>query len=509
MSSLALRWIAVPRRLGWVISAIVGTLMVAKFGVSLNQSLAILFSSIVLIVWTHNKANGLIAALLLFMVKAVFVRIAYAVDKEFSGGGGFDLLGITPALLVAGLIVWHLYLKIASGEKILLGRTRVLIMLFSSLAFLSIFNPANSLLVGLGGFERNILPNMMVLLSASFIFTEIADSRRLLKVLLLLGSASCVYGIGQYFSGLYPWEKDWIMDVAFKDSSSGWLTIGLRGVEFRLFSCFYNYMDFTFCNVLIFSLAISYGTILRDKWKRIRHLYILLWSVVLLLSLERMPLLMSAVAVGLVYYLKSDVHKKKRIILKVVTCAALFIIGLSLASPILKNSGAQKLDRLAELANPFAAASIKERIVRNWTPTLETIAANPLGVGIGYGSQTRANPIAARSDFWVEPHNELLQKTLETGIIGGIVFLLLLAAVFRDGLRLSRTNNRVRRLGIGFVAATIGFWLCGMVNVPFSGSSGLLYWILAGVVLSTEEMGRKVVPQLTKNVAETADKTSS
>ncbi len=510
MSTLALNLISLNKwRLGWGVAASLGAFAVVYVGITMNQALAVAISAVVLTLWANDKPNGLISAILFFMVKPLFVRIAYSVDKNISGFGGFDLLSIAPALLLAGLIIGQLYFHISSGARLSSSRTRLLLIIFSAIAFISIFSPANSILVGLGGFERNVLPNMLVLLTASFVFTNIEDARKLMKVLLVLGLVSCVYGIGQSLLGLYSWEKDWTVDVAFAETTDGWLTIGLSGVEFRLFSIFYNYMDFTFCNAFIFALAISYGTTLGGKWKKIRYIYVAAWAIVLLLSLERMPLLMSVVALAVVFYLKSDKAKRRRMAWKVAALGAMFIICLSIASPYLKYTGADKLIRLAELANPFAATSIDDRVERKWEPTIRTIASNPLGVGIGYGSETRANVIAVRSDYWVQPHNELLQKTLETGVIGGIIFLMLQISIFRNGWRLSHLPIQANKLGIGFVAATIGFWLCGMVNVPFSGSSGLLYWTLAGVVIAMSEKSRIVNPQLTKKMAESADISSS
>jgi O-antigen ligase len=267
-------------------------------------------------------------------------------------------------------------------------------------------------------------------------------------------------------------------------------------------------MDFTFCNALIFALAISVGTTLSGIWKKIRIWYIVSWAVVLILSLERTPLLMTIAAICVVFYLNSGRQKRKKLIWKSAAAFSIFIVLISVASPYLKDTGAQKFIRLAELANPFGAASIKERLWKNWGPTLETISANPFGVGIGYGSQTKASAIAARSDYWIEPHNEFLQKTLETGVMGGMAFLLLLISVFRDTIKLSHLRKSVRRFGIGFAGATVGFWLCGMVNVPFSGSSGLLYWATAGVVLAQFEHFRRA-KDTTNEIAQSADTTIS
>ena len=473
-------------RLFWAIVTVAATAILLTSGISLNQGLAFFFSAIVLTIWSRSRENGLLAAILFFMVKPVFVRIAYAFDNQFaagSSGAGFDLLGMAPALLLAGLIIWHSFDRTSINKPLLEGRTRLLLGLFSVVAFLSIFNPANSLLVGFGGFERNVLPNMLIMLTASFLFTSKESFTKLTKVLIILGLISCVYAIGQSLLGLYPWEKSWILNVAFKENTHGWLTIGLSGVEFRLFSIFYSYMDFTFCNVLIFLMAISYGTGLSGKWQKLRYLYIILWIVVLALSLERMPMIMTIVGAGVVYLLRSSKDKRKKVLMIGTLATACFLVTLNLAEPLLKNSGADKFIRLAELANPLSAVSISDRIDHKWKPTLKTIASHPMGVGIGFGSQTRANKTAAKSNHWVEPHNELLQKTIETGVIGGLIFLILLVSIFRDGLKLGRTEGTVSSFGYGFAACSIAFWLCGIVNVPFSGSPGLLYWTLAGAVI--------------------------
>ena len=484
MTTLAIKYVGSNQfRLFWAIVTVVATVILLNFGITLNQGLALFFTAVVLTIWTNSKVNGLIAAVILFMVKPLFMRIAYDFDKNITGSGGFDLLGITPALLLAGLIIWHLYFRISGGENILVGRTRQLMLLFCAVAFLSIFNPANSLIVGFAGFERNILPNMMIMLTASFLFTTKQSFIKLTKILIILGLISCVYGIGQSLLGLYPWEKSWLLNVAFKENTHGWLTIGLSGLEFRLFSIFYSYMDFTFCNVLIFLMAISYGTRLSGKWQKLRYLYIILWIVVLALSLERMPLIMTIIGTGAVYLLRSFKAKRKKVLMIGTIAAVCLFVTLNFAEPLLKSSGADKLIRLAELANPLSATSISDRMNRNWEPTLKTIAANPLGVGIGFGSQTRANLVAAKSNLLVEPHNELLQKILETGVFGGLIFLILLISVFKDALKLGRFNSAINRFGYGFAAGTIAFWLCGIVNVPFSGSSGLLYWTLAGAVV--------------------------
>ena len=411
--------------------------------------------------------------------------MAYGVDNRLTGAAGFDLLGIAPALLLAGLILSGLYSRLTRGERICPDKTRILMIIFAGLGFLSIFFPTNSVLVGFGGFERNILPNMMILFLTASVFSGGSDAMKILKAMLILGVISCLYGLGQHILGYYPWEKDWLSGVAFNKSSEGWLTIGERGIELRVFSLFYGYMDFTFTNALIFSLILACNQVFRGGWGKIRTGYIILWSAILLVTLERMPIMMSLVSLAIVYYLRSSQNRKRSVVWIAATAAVILLAALTAAGPFLRDTRIPKFIRLAELANPLRASSISERAEHIWAPTLDIVRSHPMGIGIGHGSGSRAQGVSIEKELHVKPHNELLQKTLETGIVGGLIFLLLLISVFYDAHRLlSARSSMACFFGCAMIAGTVGFWMCGLVNLPFSGSSGLAYWALAGVVLS-------------------------
>jgi O-antigen ligase len=463
---------------------------------TLNQILAIGFTLTALTAWFYDKAAGLTAAMIFLFTKPFWVRMSFAFDTRSTGNGGFDLLGITPALLLAGMIVWQLFLDHSSGVRLCPDRTRKLMLAFVAVSAATVpLSP--SILVGLGGFERNVLPNMMILFLAASVLTEISRLEKLVKSLLVLGIVSCLYAIGQYIYGLYPWELAWFQNMASENGLSGWLTIGVRGIEFRIFSIFYGYMDFFFTNVLIFALTYALRPSLKGGWKYAFFIYVISWMVILALSLERMPILMISIVVfGLAFFKSGRVRRRKTTLGAFGILTAIYTV-LLLTAPAMKTSGADKLVRVAELANPFEATSILDRVETKWLPSLEKISANPLGAGIGYGSQTKASATADNSGDFVLPHNELIQKTLETGIVGGIIFLLLLISVFKDCLRHGGSET-ARTFRKALAGTTISFWFCGMVNLPFSGSSGLLYWCLAGVALGLERQSfyNEICPKL-------------
>jgi hypothetical protein len=462
--------------------AIVGLGLAAELTV--NQALAVVFTLIVITLWNFDRLSGLIAGLIFFMTKAFWVRVAFGLDSSLYSSNGFDLLGVTPPVLLAALIMWQLCLAWSSREKLLVDRSRKLTAIFSVIALASIF--LGSPLVGLGGFERNILPNMLIIFLGASLINNRLQFDKLAKSLLVLGLISCLYAIGQYAMGLYPWEVSWFRNLTFDDGLSGWLTIGLRGIEFRVFSIFYGYMDFFFTNVLIFILAMSFEESWDKRWRSVYGLYLIFWLAILFLSLERMAVLMTILGAIAVKFSISSRDIRKRIAGIAVISSLFVYIALLAGGPFLKSTGADKLIRLAELASPFQASSIVDRTETKWLPAVETIINHPLGVGIGYGSQTRAKDSAMLSSYFVQPHNELIQKTMETGILGGLIYLLLLISIFNDSLKVSKIQWS-KPAGVALTSGTIVLGICGLVNLPFSGSSGLLYWLLAGSLLGLKD----------------------
>jgi len=469
---------------GMVSLSVIGLLITAMVfsGITLNQTLAAVFSLVVFTLWAYNRFAGAMAGMIFFMTKSLWVRLAFVFDRNISGSGGSDLLAVTAPLVLAFLIVHQIYLDSVRGQRLCRDRTRSLLWAFCGISLASVF--LGSPIIGLAGFERNVLPNMMVLYLMAAVVNA-ANFNRLVKTLLVIGLISTVYGIGQYFLGLYPWEVEWFRELTFDEGLSGRLTVGLRGIEFRIFSIFFGYMDFFFTNVIIFALAISHKRELGGGWNKIRLIYLGSWLVILGLSLERMPLLMLGVIGVLIRYLGSSSQGRRRILWGGTAAMAVTYAILIAAAPYLNSSGADKLERLAELANPFNAESVDDRLENKWSPALETIKSNPLGVGIGYGSQTMASKEASESDLYVQPHNELIQKTLETGVLGATIYLLLLISVFRDSRRLNM--GHFRTFGFSMLAISVGFWVCGLVNLPFSGLSGLTYWALCGAVLGLND----------------------
>lgn len=98
---------------------------------------------------------------------------------------------------------------------------------------------------------------------------------------------------------------------------------------------------------------------------------------------------------------------------------------------------------------------------------LQIIAAHPImGIGAGaYGDVFKGYLTADVADQWLSTvHNEYLLRAAETGIPGGIAFVLLLLAGLRQAIRLTRTST-------GLVRTTAIAWSAGLVALCWE-----MYW---------------------------------
>ena len=473
------------------------------FHITLNQIFALTFSLVVCGLWFHNKVYGLTSAVVFFLIKPFWLRLAYDIDMTMYGNSGFDLLGITPTLILVGFIGSYIYFTILEKKKLCPDKTRILIAVFSALCFVSIFFPTNSIVIGLGGFQRNIFPNMLILFLSVSIFKTEKDILYLVKSLTVVGLITILYGIGQFIVGIYPWEILWMKNIGFANSTAGWLTIGIRGIEFRIFSMFYYRTDFFFTNVLIFTLLITYAKSFTRKMKFIKISYYTLWFLMMIVTFERTPFIMSALALAITYYLNASKSKKKQLITVAVIFAVISYSTLLIFEPYLKSSGIDSLIRLAEMTNPLEADSIHDRADNYWGPALDVIKANPMGVGIGNASATKASGQLNFADTGsIHTHNEILQKVFETGYFGGLLFLILMISILIDSLHLSKIRNTMHKFGNAMSTCTLVFMMSSMITLTFSGGRGLTYWLLVGIMLGTLDRNKSVDTKIENKVQE-------
>jgi O-antigen ligase/tetratricopeptide (TPR) repeat protein len=182
---------------------------------------------------------------------------------------------------------------------------------------------------------------------------------------------------------------------------------------------------------------------------------------------------------------------------QIVPVAALalgILVGVALPNHMSK-AGAfgfdeRKADVLTTLSTSFSPGDARGRLT-TWERTLELIADHPV-FGVGLGSWQHVYPEYVGDDRigdWTEPqrpHNDLLWIVAETGIVGGGVYIWILAAmalaVVRALRNASQDGNAVHMAGVALgVVALFGH---SMFSYPRERPApSMLFWLGLGTVI--------------------------
>lgn len=87
-----------------------------------------------------------------------------------------------------------------------------------------------------------------------------------------------------------------------------------------------------------------------------------------------------------------------------------------------------------------------------------------------------------------EVHNQYLRNFIETGIIGSIIFLILIFAIIRKSWQgfLKNEDNFLVGLSAGLLIATLAMLFCGFATSPFIVvKPSEVYWFFAAMIMFT------------------------
>jgi O-antigen ligase len=154
-----------------------------------------------------------------------------------------------------------------------------------------------------------------------------------------------------------------------------------------------------------------------------------------------------------------------------------FLFG---SSWVMKSGVIQRFESIVSQSD-LSSEIHKERMKR----TIEVISQHPLGVGLGeYGTvQARFGGGYYEAEY---AENATLQVAVETGVIGGIVYVAWNAVVFLALLRTRRSaSDDTRRLGACALGVFVALTLAGILLPVWEALVPVVYaWGLAGCVLS-------------------------
>jgi len=291
-----------------------------------------------------------------------------------------------------------------------------------------------------------------------FVLINQIESKKELKVflnLLLLGAFFVsLYGIYQYLVGT-PLPAGWV-DVEQNPA-----------IRTRVYSVFGN--PNVLANYLVLLIPFSFALLLGTKKIAAKISYFALAAMLcltLLLTFSRGGWL--GLLVGLLVF---ALLKDRRMLI-------LILIGLLAGAALLPDVF---LQRLSTIGSPRDTSNAYR--IRVWQESMGIVEDFPLtGVGLGHEAFMRIYPLymldREKSPF--HTHNSYLQILVETGIIGLIVFLWLLASYFKRGLKAvaSCRDQELKYLMIASMSATVGILTQGIGDVIiYLPKITILFWL--------------------------------
>lgn len=124
--------------------------------------------------------------------------------------------------------------------------------------------------------------------------------------------------------------------------------------------------------------------------------------------------------------------------------------------------------------------------LRIWSKAAEHIEQRPLtGYGFGRGLLRDRLPGEADVEQAWHAHNLFLDLTLQVGVTGLLLFVLLLAATLRQGLRFAGNRSAATAAcGMALIALLAGMLTRNMTDMLFVRQNALVFWGLTGVLLA-------------------------
>ena len=225
-------------------------------------------------------------------------------------------------------------------------------------------------------------------------------------------------------------------------------------------------------------LLIAYAIFLSKKVvMKNRFLWILVMLGSAAIGLTFTRAVWSGIALGLLAVILLNLRNRNLHARRVIAFFLLFFVASAIFLPIMINK---------RLSTEYKDESALNERVRLMLIAMDIIKEHPItGVGPGAYAYVFKNYLTSGTkQGWVyEVHNEFLLRAAETGILGGVAFIVLLVLALRQAYRLTKSQNpTVAVIAVGWFGSIIS--LCWqMAWVPWRGFSyNAMLWCMLGLM---------------------------
>lgn len=438
------------------------------------------------------------------LFQPIVTRLIFSVDfpsaPEESMLDYKDLLttAVSLLLIVSAFVGILYYLSRGHRETPHVSALVYTIIAFTFLNGLQVFNPENSLSVGIYGAKNNVLPFLMFFAGMATVRTD-EQLATFIKFIAGFSLVALLYGLYQEWAPLPSFESHWFSRTIPATASMFLLFAGdleIRDIliadriELRVPSVFQGYTFYSYI-IVAFGLILyaSAATMRKRSWKILRYAVLGALLLYFVVSLERAAIVMFVAGVIAIHFVHSRERRRFARFVAVGGLVTLIsIMVLYRGGLYLQERGAiegnSKLIRIFELTDPLNAVTVTfGRIQGQWPKVMSDIRESPItGTGTGTAMYTRATD---REDL-VMPLSQFLQEWTELGLFGLLLFVASLVFLYQALTKVAMDPKEppIRHAyAAGMIGVTVAYSLCGIFNVPFVYEPGIVFWFLAGTAI--------------------------
>lgn len=278
-----------------------------------------------------------------------------------------------------------------------------------------------------------------------------------------------------------------------------------------------EWLSHDYCNtiagIIAFCMCCSFCDLVRTTYEKLFISIVWILCIGALYVLETRGAIVGiifSICIIVIYIISCIVVKKKAclssFLMKVITITVMLVIIFGSISMIFPSNVSSRIYKSIYSVERLYDGKEKEAVIHQdiiqgggdriylWKSSVKMIEDYPLfGIGIGnfnqvYISQNYISPYANEKNL-VSPHNIYLHVFTESGLLGGIPFLLLLGYMIYYLVNSLKNKNK---LALGILLGYIAVLVQGFVDFPFlQRELSQVVWFYFGIVVSINVMMRR------------------
>jgi hypothetical protein len=469
----------------FIVIMILPLIAIYSIGANYNVALSLLCLGILLAALVIDIKKGVIFYIIISYFLPVISSIVYYLQGK---GGERDVLSSMPYWAPLIFVFIFIGLVLLRKEHVITNKLDKWVTIYIIVNILYVFINQDGIIYGIYGARLDLFPMVMYFMARRY-FQGKEDIEGLLNIIMICSIIDMGYGLFQYIAGVPAFATVRLEDTEIVDTWKKGYRISnfgfLEGFE-KLWSAsggsYHLFYPITFFAIILLNVKNIY---MGKIFIVLKYIFLIMFFLLLCTGTERTPIAMLFIGIAISRLSLSSFKELYRTSWKCLATFGGFLIIVVMISSVFSSADNYKMYRFSQLANPFSADTVKGREEVNWANALEYIKENPLiGLGLGAGSSLGMREDLRKVATLVAPHNMYLLIAMDMGVVGLLIFIILVVNIFIFIGRTEQYVSNTMSAGLlrGMQGGIMAVLASGMTNIPLQYHVGIFFWFFIGLI---------------------------